>query len=145
MFPDRQARIDKISWRDQSGLGLPATIFLISILALIVVAMSELNQNSGLGFGQDFQSMKAFYAAESGAQIALNRVFVGGAACNNSLADIDFDGSGDNPGLNACAAELSCVQLTVDAVQYYTFLSTATCGNGFEQARRSIQVHARSD
>jgi len=127
----------------QHGIGLPATVFLISILALIVAAMSDLTEQSGLGFGQDYHAMQAFYAAESGAQVALNRVLVGGQACSGALTAIDFDAGGPNPGLNNCSVTLNCSQVSVDSVNYYTFLSTATCGTGFERSQRSIQVQAK--
>lgn len=127
------------------GVGLPATIFIISVLALIVVALSELNESSALGFGQSYQSQRAFYAAESGAQVALNRIFVGGTACNNSLADINFEAGGANPGLNRCSADLSCTQVSVAGTDYYTVTSIGQCGSGFDQAERSIQVRARSN
>lgn len=126
----------------QRGIGLPASVFLIVIVALIVLALGELNTKSNIGFGQDFYSIRAFYAAESGAQIALNRVFVGGQACNNSLTDIDFDAVTDNEGLQSCQVDLSCQQVTVDVVDYLTFTSTAICGTGLESASRSIQVRA---
>jgi len=126
----------------QRGVGLPATIFLISVLALIVAAMSDLNEASGRGFGQDYYSMQAFYAAESGVQVSLNRVFVGGQACG-AMTLIDFDAGGGNPGLNNCSADINCNLDTVDSVNYYTFLSTATCGSGFEASQRSIQVRAK--
>jgi len=127
----------------QQGIGLPATVFIIVILSLIVVAMGDLTESSSLGFGQNYQSMRAFYAAESGAQIALNRVFVGGQACSNALVDIDFDSGGDNPGLNDCIVELECSGDTVSSIEYRTLISTATCGSGFEQAIRSIEVRAK--
>ena len=130
----------------QKGIGLPGTIFLILIVSAIVLAMSELNESSNLGFGQDLQSMRAFYAAESGAQVALNRVFLDGETCTGpedaNLADIDFSATA---GLQQCSAVLGCTQVIVDSVTYYTFSSTATCGGGYEQAQRSIQVRARSD
>ena len=130
------------SLEKQQGIGLPATVFLIVIVALIVLALAELNNKSNIGFGQDFYSVKAFYAAESGAQIALNRVFIGGQACSNTPTDIDFDSGGDNPGLNDCVATLVCDQASVSGVDYLTFTSTASCGAGIEQAMRSIQVRA---
>ncbi len=133
------------SYAKQRGVGLPATIFLIVIIALIVLALSDINKKSGLGFGQDFYSMKAFYAAESGAQVALNRVFVGAQSCSNALADIDFDDSAVNPGLDQCDTVLNCRQDIVEGITYYTFNSIATCGTGFEQAQRSIEVRARSE
>lgn len=129
----------------QRGIGLPATIFIVVILSLIVLAMSDLTEQSGLGFGQDYHAMKAFYAAESGAQIALNRVFVGGAACSNPMTAIDFDSGGSNPGLNNCTATMACSSVLVDGITYYTFLSTGSCGAGFETAQRSIQVRASSN
>jgi MSHA biogenesis protein MshP len=130
-------RIDR-----QQGVGLPATIFLIVILALIVLAMSDLTEDSNTGFAQDFESTRAFYAAESGAQIALNRVFVGGTACNDALGYLDFDAGGDNPGLNNCVAQLVCRVDAVAGTDYMTFTSTATCGSGLDQATRSVQVRA---
>ena len=133
----------KVSKKYQNGIGLPATLFLIVTLSLIVVAMGDLTEQSNLGFGQDYQSMRAFYAAESGAQVALNRVFVGGTTCNASLSDIDFDASESNPGLNNCVAVLSCSSVEVDTSTYMTFTSTATCGTGYEQSTRSIEVRAR--
>lgn len=129
----------------QRGIGLPATVFIISILALILAALSDLNVSSTLSFTQSFQSQRAFYAAESGAQIGLNRIFVGGTTCNNSIADIDFDSGGANLGLDNCTADLSCSILTVDGINYYTLDSAAVCGSGFEQAERSIQVRAKSN
>lgn len=131
-----------VKWPKQKGIGLPATVFLIVIVALIVLALGDLNTKSNIGFGQDFYSIRAFYAAESGAQIALNRVFVGGQACNNSLTDIDFDTVADNEGLESCQVDLSCQQVTVDVIDYLTFTSTAICGIGLERASRSIQVRA---
>ena len=126
----------------QKGLGLPATVFIITVLALIVVAISNLTRDSNLGFAQNFQAQRAFYAAESGAQVALNRIFVGGTACSAALADIDFNASGTNAGLESCSAALSCSQVTVSGVTYYTIDSIGTCGSGFDQAQRQVQVRA---
>ena len=128
----------------QKGIGLPATIFLIVVLSLIVAAMSDLTESSNLGSGQDFQSMRAFYAAESGAQIALNRVFVAGQACSSTEVDLDFNAVNAKPGLTSCVATLSCNEDSVAGVNYFTFKSEAICGSGFEQAQRSIEVRAHS-
>jgi len=136
--------LSALAQNKQKGIGLPATVFLISILALIVVAMSDLTESSNVGFAQDFQSTRAFYAAETGAQLALNRVFVGGQACSNALADIVFGSDASDLGLENCTVVLSCSSVDVLSVNYRSFVSTATCGGGFEQATRSIEVRARS-
>jgi MSHA biogenesis protein MshP len=127
----------------QRGVGLPATVFLIVIIALIVLALGELNQKSNLGFGQDLFSMRAFYAAESGAQVALNRVFVGVQACTAGMTNIDFDSGSANPGLDQCEVVVDCGQTLINTTTFYTFSSTATCGSGFEQAQRRIEVRAK--
>jgi len=135
-----------LNHHQQRGIGLPATIFLIVVLALIVLAMSDLTEDSSRGFAQDFESTRAFYAAESGAQVALNRVFVGGTTCDNSMGYLDFDAGGNNPGLNNCIAQLVCRVDTVTVAgvdtDFMTFTSTATCGSGLDQATRSVQVRA---
>jgi MSHA biogenesis protein MshP len=142
MCPNQKNRLSNSL--KQRGIGLPATIFLIVILSLIVVAMSDLTESSNLGFGQDLHSMRAFYAAESGAQIALNRVFVGGEICINIAGDLDFNAVNTNTGLTDCVATLSCEQDTVAGVDYFTFRSEAACGIGFEQAQRSIELRAHN-
>lgn len=127
----------------QRGFGLPATIFIIVILAMIILAMSDLNQASSRAFSQDYQSQRAFYAAESGAQVALNRIFLGGIACTDPMNSINF---GDGvAGLAQCAVALECEPVLVSSVTYYTVTSTGTCGTGDDIAQRQIQVRARSE
>jgi len=124
----------------QKGIGLPATIFIIVILSLIVLAMGDLTESSNIGFGQDYQSIHAFYAAESGVQVALNRVFVGGTACG-ALANINFGAS--VTGVEGCSVALNCILVVISGIEYRTFTSTATCGVGLEQSQRSIEVRAK--
>jgi MSHA biogenesis protein MshP len=122
----------------QQGIGLPATIFIIVILAMIVLAMSDLNESSSRAFVQDYQSQRAFYAAESGAQVALNRIFQPGGSCGAS--PINFTSNG----LTNCRADLVCTRDDVGLVTYHTVTSTGTCGSGDDMAQREIQVRARS-
>jgi MSHA biogenesis protein MshP len=140
MYP-RLITINKLPQK-QKGIGLPGTIFLIVILALVVVAMSDLTETSNQGFAQDYESVRAFYASESGIQVALNRVFVGGEVCSTALSDIDFDAAGSNAGLDNCITEIQCRVVSVAGTDYMTFNSTATCGTGLDQAQRSIEVRA---
>jgi len=102
--------------------------------------MGDLTESSNIGFGQDYQSMHAFYAAESGAQVALNRVFVGGTACA-ALAGINFGSSAS--GVEGCNVALNCSPVLISGIEYRTFTSTATCGVGLEKSQRSIEVRAK--
>jgi len=57
----------------QKGLGLPSALFLIVVMILIVTAINQLNEISAAAYGREWLSIRAFYAAESGAQISAVR------------------------------------------------------------------------
>jgi len=124
------------------GFGLPVAIFVITVLAMIVLAITRMDEASSLSFGQNFYSVKAFYAAESGAQIALSKRFSSsgvGVACANPIYTQTFT----TVGLEGCSVAVSCDSKTVGGQNYYTFQSTGVCGAGDEQTKRTIEVRAR--
>jgi len=134
------------------GFGLPVAIFVITVLAMVVVAMTRMDEASSLSFGQNFYSVKAFYAAESGAQVALAKSFPAAGtpdACISNFYTRTFAVGGTNvPGLNGCSVSVSCTfkkinKLAANEKTFYTFISTATCGAGSEQTKRIIEVRAR--
>jgi len=55
----------------QRGFGLPLAVFIITVLALIGAAMVALTRTGQESVASEIQSIRAFYAAESGAQLAL--------------------------------------------------------------------------
>ena len=124
------------------GFGLPAAIFVITVLAMIVAAITSLSESSSVAFGQDINSIKAFYAAESGAEIGLARKFsVTGIdePCGSNI----YANSSGLTGLNGCSVTVDCSSVNVDAIDYYTFRSTATCGSGRDAAQRVVEVRAK--
>ncbi len=138
MCPDQQ-----LNRHTQKGVGLPAAIFIITILALITVALAGLQENNAVSLGVNVNSQRAFFAAESGGQIALNKVFppsgVGGTVCSGTV----YTGIFSSVGLNGCSVSASCISDTVSGQTYYTFTSTGTCGSGIDAATRVIEVRAR--
>jgi MSHA biogenesis protein MshP len=124
----------------QKGLGLPSALFLIIVMILIVAAINQLNEVNASAYGREWLSMRAFYAAESGAQIsavrALNPSQALGACDNNFISNQVLS----NPGLNGCRISVSCYSQSVEGDIYFTFTSTGTCGNGTDIANRVIQV-----
>ena len=130
--------------RKQRGIGLPVALFVITVLALIVVALTDLEESSGISFSLDVNSMRAFYAAESGAQVDMANIFPAGGAvvnCSTVTSTVGFPSTA--LGLNGCSArvERSCV--TVDGVKYFSLQSTGSCGSGADTAERVIVVRAR--
>ncbi len=154
------SRARKSLHRYQKGLGLPGALFILVILALIVVAITNLETQTGETMIQDVQSTRAFFAAESGAQAGLATLFgpgesgTGGCttACSGGssvLTTLDFDlvSGGPPPGLGGCSFSVACCRQTdSNGDFYYTLTSTGSCGDGaapLDQARRVVEVGAR--
>ncbi len=139
MSPD----IRSVNFKKQRGMGLPMALFIITILAMIIAAITDLEESSGVGFSLGVNSTRAFYAAESGAQVAMAEIFptsgIGGGSCTSVTASHTFN----QLGFNNCKADIVCTSVTVDSIDYYTLTSTGSCGSGLDRAARVIDVRAR--
>jgi len=147
MYPDartqRQSRTGTIAARQQ-GLGLPAAIFVILILALIAVAVTELEQSGVQAKTYEIMSTRAFFAAESGAQAAVHRLFPPGgrpAACTANFFSANYAVAG----LNGCSSAVSCREDVANGVSHYTLRSTGSCnaGSGVDEVRRLVEVRVK--
>lgn len=128
------------SLRKQNGAGLPVAIFVITVLAILVIGMAQLQESSGKAVSLQIQSQRAFFAAESGAQVAVTQVLKGGF-CNASIVFV-------GQGLNQCEAELQgCFAgdaIDYDGDQIYRIKSVGRCGqNSEEEAIRAVEVTVR--
>lgn len=119
-------------------MGLIAAIFLIVVVAGLVVAITRMVRTSGDAFAQNVVSHRAFLAAESGAQLGLNRVFA--PAGTASCTDWNWDLS--HIGLNACRVEVTCRSEVVDGTPHYTLESGGRCDSGRFVAERRVLVRA---
>lgn len=143
MFPEQRKGPSEHSKKHrQRGVGLPLAIFIITVLALIILAMTQLQQGTAEMEIQDLQSARAFYVAESGAQASLALLFpvTGSAAsCAASMYQTTFT----TPGISNCSVTVDCSSQSFGSDTYYTLRSEGVCGQGTEQARRIIEVKAR--
>lgn len=135
---------ERMNYR-QRGIGLPAAIFVITLMAILAVAISQLVFNNARTFEEETLLTRAFYAAESGAGLGMNALFPAQefpeyqngvdstAICAAGPVEYDFVVDG----LNGCTAAVTCtVDTTVDDVEYYTIVSTGRCGD----VTRTVQV-----
>ena len=127
----------------QAGAGLPIALFIITVLSLIVLGMSQLQESSGQSISLQIQSQRAFYAAESGAQVAVRNALV-----NNTCATGPTTLSFDTPGLSTCRAFVTCnsipdTELSTGETTVYSIESSGQCGVGADQATRVIEVRVR--
>ncbi len=124
----------------QKGLGLPSALFLILIMILLLAAINQINEINASAYGREWLSMRAFYAAESGAQTAavytLNSSQAMPTCNNNFISNLDLTTNG----LASCTLDVVCSQQTVEGQIYYTFTSSASCGSAADTATRIIQT-----
>lgn len=126
----------------QRGAGLPFALFILVVLSFIAVAIAFLSEDSGQRFGLEINSMRAFYAAESGAQIAVHRrVPPSGSptACASNMLNLSFTTSG----LAGCSVSVDCVSSSLGSQTYSTLTSTGVCGSLNDEARRIVQVRIK--
>jgi MSHA biogenesis protein MshP len=124
----------------QQGFSLPVAIFILVVMALVAVAAVSIMQTGQSGVSNDVMSTRAFYAAESGAQQALQQLFPlsgGAAACNASVNQ-----SYSTDGLNNCSSTTTCSSQLVNGKNYYILNSTGICASGDIQAVRQVEVMA---
>lgn len=122
------------SVKKQKGLGLPLAIFIITVMAFIAVAINELSVTGAKSISVNALSMRAFYAAESGANIFLaerttNPPCTGSSTFTVPSANLE-------EGLAQCSAEVVCNETG----STYTIESTGVCGSGVDAATRIIRV-----
>ena len=130
----------------QRGIGLPAAIFVITLLAAIAAAISQLVRENAESFEEEVLLTRAFYAAESGAGLAMGKLFDPTLfpdyevrdACDAEPWQYEFS----TDGLNQCRVNVSCeLDATVDDIDFYTVTSTGTCVD----VSRTVQIRTSFD
>jgi len=125
----------------QAGIGLPGAIFIITVMALIAVAINVLVRENAETFEEEVNLARAFYAAESGAGFLMNRTFPPeeySSYANSNCAARTYTFGDNVPGLVQCTATVTCSTKTVGTKDYHTIESTGSCGD----VERTIQVRA---
>jgi MSHA biogenesis protein MshP len=131
------------SIRKQSGISMAFLLFTIIIVSLLAAALMRLNSQSNISNAHQVISTRAFFAAESGANLHALAIFPvagggGSAACVNTSYNFT------NIGLNACTATVVCSTFTIDTKNYYEVSSEGQCNIGQAlQATRTITVRLK--
>lgn len=130
-----------MSFKSQQGFSLPIAVFILVILALLASVAVTLMNRGQQSVSQEILSTRAFYAAESAAQLALQRLFPlnGGAANCPATTTLNFN----TTGLNACQSSVSCSSLVAGSRTLYTLRSRASCNSGDLVTVREIEVRAQ--
>ncbi|PAV27303.1 hypothetical protein CF392_01080 [Tamilnaduibacter salinus] len=135
---------DRSSLSRERGAGLPVALFVITVLALIVAGMAQLQQGTGASVSRQILSQRAFLAAESGAQASVAKTLASGD-CSVDGSTLSFSASG----LAGCEAGIVCesAQADIDGgpapETVFTITSQGACGTGSEAVSRTVEVRVR--
>lgn len=139
--------------RKQRGFLMPLALFIVVVMGLLALALARTTTQTSLASAQEFLSLQAFYAAESGAQRGMHELFPPGpivragvnGRCEGFSETMSFSGV---QGLSSCSAEVSCVCVScapTDPTSFYTITSIGRCGSGVIRAERVIKVGSYMD
>lgn len=160
MFPNA-CSLKKVN--SQRGFLLPLALFIIVVMGVLALTISRTATQSQSVVMQEFMSLQSFYAAESGAQRALQILFFPDASarqgvdnrCMNLNQNINFSFSGQG---QLCSAQISCscvyptgatCEPAIAAnysnnspvtTSYYTITSLGSCGADMLRAQRTLNV-----
>ena len=131
----------------QQGLSLVMAIFILVLLSLLGTAMINIIAGGTESVAREVISARALFLAESGAQRMLNETFPPGStasvttACDS--APFNYPSFGGIEGCSNQSVTIDCTQRTVNSANYYTIISTASCGPANELAVRVVEVQAK--
>jgi MSHA biogenesis protein MshP len=123
----------------QGGLGLPVALFIIVIMSLIAIAVNQLGASSSQSYSQNVLSTRAFYAAESGAQLRAENTLTPTACACSGGADVTYNFT--VTGLNQCSAVTNCTSFSANGNTYCTIVSIGRCNNAV--AERTVEVRLK--
>jgi MSHA biogenesis protein MshP len=135
----------------QGGWLMPMAAFIIVVMGLLAAGMARVGSQTSVAGVQEQISVQTFYAAESGAQYAMNRLFYDTATAvtrtSASAACGSINGSTLNlnaPGMLNCQVNVLCQESvdTGNTTSFFLINSAASCGTGSVTSTRTVQVSA---
>lgn len=127
----------------QRGFLIPLALVIIVGLSALALALGKVASLAGTSAIQEGISAQAFYAAESGAQFGMNRLFFPDdtrATVDANCLTFPLTRSFSVTGLKGCDVTVTCTRTTQNLTSFFVLNSSATCGGGEITAQRSIQV-----
>ena len=123
-------------------------VALVMLVGCSALALSALHgrQASGTASLHEAVSAATLYAADSGAQIAANRLFYPAVATSSANSACDamnpLNVSFTAAGLNGCSAAITCTRRTAPggSRSFYEISSQGSCGTGDAQSQRTIDL-----
>jgi MSHA biogenesis protein MshP len=148
----------------QQGFLLPLSVFIVVVMGLFALVLARNTIQTSSSAVLEGVSLQAFYAAQSGAERAMQVLFFPDASARQQVDTrclaLTSTYTYTVPGLKNCSAAVTCSCRFQDATDcapitaanysasaatsrvtsFYTISSTATCGSGNLRSVRTIEV-----
>ncbi|MDP2560723.1 type II secretory pathway protein [Psychrobium sp. 1_MG-2023] len=143
MFPKRSIQHHPRLLKQQGSM-LVIALFVIIVLAFLGLAIVQISSDSSRSMVYEVYGARAFNAANSGVERALNEVLGPGVTPSCSLATPSYN-MPDITGFSGCSINLTCNEFSVVETGYTHFriTSEASCSAGEFVVQRSVAVDAR--
>lgn len=128
----------------QQGSMLVIALFVIIVLAFLGLAIVQISSDSSRSMVYEVYGARAFNAANSGVERALNEVLGPGVTPSCSLATTSYS-MPEITGFSGCSIVLNCDEFSVAETGYTHFriASEASCSAGEFTVQREVAVDAR--
>ena len=122
---------------------LVMAIFVLVVLAVLGMAMVQISSDSSRSMVYEVYGARAFNAANSGAEKALNEIF-GPGGTEHCLALDSYD-MPDIVEFHGCAIEVTCATpFVIDDFIYFKITSKASCQSNEFSTQRAVVVEAKT-
>jgi len=118
-------------------------LFIIVLMSVLLLALGRQLISASTSVSIEVQGNRAFNAAQSGLQLGLAQLFPLNATATCAAVSASFSFS--QPGLQSCAATISCLQVAnpdQNARPLYRLTSTGSCQGGEVNSSRVVVMEA---
>ncbi len=140
----------KLKKTQQTGSALVIGVFIITVMFLMASALVNILQDADEQVNIEVLGTRAFAAANSGAEVALARLFpLSGLAADRVCAASSSWTPPDVVGFHGCRVALTCTATDYAGQMQYLLTSEATCalgncdGDSCMRVNRKVEVEAR--
>lgn len=160
MYPNKcktQFKASKRSLAKQRGSMLVIAIFVITVMIFLAVTLQDVFNKASQSVAYEVFGTRALSAANSGAEVALQKIFNLGSetalsysGSNPETATLTLNSAGTKAALLRCSVVVVVEKFNVsEGVHFYNYdhyriVSTATCESGDFKTVRSVAVEGRN-
>mgnify|MGYP006166706671 CR=1 FL=1 len=133
-----------LNYQKQRGSALVIAVFVIVVMLALAVGLSRLLISSSETVVYEVQGTRALFAAQSGLELALPKLFpLGAAAATACPANISNPVNFSDAALNGCSVTVSCSAYPPAQPEVFRLSSRSECIANEFTTSRSVQVEVR--